>query len=262
MKKEQEELEKQLALMELKQKDEEERCRQENTKQLIQEALNKQTYSQFLTYAQNQFPNNPDEQAVLVRQLQEQHYHQYMQQLQQNYEPGKELEITTNSVTVPEDKIIEHESICNEQCENGQCLSGECSVQTLFPASMWTRKDIDEFKANLIREGGEAVIKVNHGETVTVRVPTAEGGNCVFWEFATDGHDIGFGVYFEWVKPSTSQVSVHVSESEDDDCDDLEDDDDGNVSQGINMYIELMNDARAGFKGRLNGPQSSSLTVL
>lgn len=226
MKKEQEELEKQLALMELKQKDEEERCRQENTKQLIQEALNKQTYSQFLTYAQNQFPNNPDEQAVLVRQLQEQHYHQYMQQLQQNYEPGKELEITTNSVTVPEDKIIEHDSICNEQCENGQCLSGECSVQTLFPASMWTRKDIDEFKANLIREGGEAVIKVNHGETVTVRVPTAEGGNCVFWEFATDGHDIGFGVYFEWVKPSTSQVSVHVSESEDDDCDDLEDDDD------------------------------------
>lgn len=30
-------------------------------RQLIQEALNKQTYSQFLTYAQNQFPNNPDE---------------------------------------------------------------------------------------------------------------------------------------------------------------------------------------------------------
>lgn len=35
---------------------------------------------------------------------------------------------------------------------------------------MWTRKDIDEFKANLIREGGEAVIKVNHGETVTVNI--------------------------------------------------------------------------------------------
>lgn len=44
------------------------------------------------------------------------------------------------------------------------------SVQTLFPASMWTRKDIDEFKANLLREGGEAVIKVNHGETVTVSI--------------------------------------------------------------------------------------------
>lgn len=44
------------------------------------------------------------------------------------------------------------------------------SVQTLFPASMWTRKDIDEFKANLLRESGEAVIKVNHGETVTVNI--------------------------------------------------------------------------------------------
>lgn len=66
-----------------------------------------------------------------------------------------------------------------------------------------------------------------------VRIPTAEGGNCVFWEFATDGHDIGFGVYFEWVKSSTSQVSVHVSESEEDDCDELEDDDDGNINQGI-----------------------------
>lgn len=34
---------------------------------------------------------------------------------------------------------------------------------------------------------------------------------------------------------------MHVSESEDDDCDDLEDDDDGNINQGINiMYIEFM----------------------
>jgi hypothetical protein len=45
---------------------------------------------------------------------------------------------------------------------------------------------------------------------------------------------------------------VHVSESEDDDCDDLEDDDDGNISQGINMYIELMNDARPVFRGEMS----------
>lgn len=67
-----------------------------------------------------------------VRQLQEQHYHQYMQQLQQNYEPGKELEITTNAtVANPEEKIIEHENICNEQCENGPCLSGECMLTVI-----------------------------------------------------------------------------------------------------------------------------------
>lgn len=50
-----------------------------------------------------------------------------MQQLQQNYEPGKELEIASNSVAIPEDRVIEHESVCNDdQCENGRCLSGEC----------------------------------------------------------------------------------------------------------------------------------------
>lgn len=84
---------------------------------------------------------------------------------------------------------------------------------------MWTNKNIDEFKTTIRREAGDAVIKVGHGETVTVRVPTHEDGSCLFWEFATDGYDIGFGVYFEWSKPDTTQVSVHISESEDEDED-------------------------------------------
>uniref|UniRef100_A0A1B0GQT0 ACB domain-containing protein n=1 Tax=Phlebotomus papatasi TaxID=29031 RepID=A0A1B0GQT0_PHLPP len=50
-----------------------------------------------------------------------------------------------------------------------------------------------------------------------VRVPTHEGGSCLFWEFATDSYDIGFGVYFEWGKTNTSEVSVHISESDDED---------------------------------------------
>lgn len=84
---------------------------------------------------------------------------------------------------------------------------------------MWTNKNIEEFKNTIKREAGDAVIKVGHGETVTVRVPTHEDGSCLFWEFATDGYDIGFGVYFEWSKPETTQVSVHISESEDEDED-------------------------------------------
>jgi golgi resident protein GCP60 len=43
----------------------------------------------------------------------------------------------------------------------------------------------------------------------------------LFWEFATDSFDIGFGVYFEWAKPDTTEVSVVVSES-DDELDDNE----------------------------------------
>ena len=38
---------------------------------------------QFKAYAEQQYPSDPDRQAVLVRQLQEQHYRQYMQQVYQ-----------------------------------------------------------------------------------------------------------------------------------------------------------------------------------
>lgn len=50
-------------------------------RQRIKDALNAQTYDQFLQYAQQQFPGNYDQQAILIRQLQDQHYQQYIQQL-------------------------------------------------------------------------------------------------------------------------------------------------------------------------------------
>lgn len=68
--------------------------------------------------------------------------------------------------------------------------------------------------------------QVGHGDIVTVRVPTHEGGSCLYWEFATDSYDIGFGVYFEWGKPTSSEVSVQVCDSDDDDD---EEDDEGTV---------------------------------
>uniref|UniRef100_A0A914QNZ8 GOLD domain-containing protein n=1 Tax=Panagrolaimus davidi TaxID=227884 RepID=A0A914QNZ8_9BILA len=89
----------------------------------------------------------------------------------------------------------------------------------IAPANLWNRKDIVEFKAQIKKEGPEGIIKVGHGETVTVRVPTHEEGSCLFWEFATDYYDIGFGVYFEWSISETSEVSVHVSESSDEEYD-------------------------------------------
>lgn len=58
---------------------------------------------------------------------------------------------------------------------------------------------------------------------VTVRVPTHEGGSCLYWEFATDSYDIGFGVYFEWGKPASNEVQVQVCDSEDDEDEDGDD---------------------------------------
>merc|ERR1719435_330265 len=81
-------------------------------------------------------------------------------------------------------------------------------------AQMWTRKDINEFKDTIKKEENEAIIKIGHGETVTVRVPTHVDGKSLYWEFATDSYDIGFGLFFEWVDPEDTQVTVHISDSE------------------------------------------------
>ena len=44
-----------------------ERQRQEDQRRQIQDALNRQTFSQFRAYAEQQYPDNPDQQAVLIR---------------------------------------------------------------------------------------------------------------------------------------------------------------------------------------------------
>lgn len=49
-----------------------------------------------------------------------------------------------------------------------------------------------------------------------MRVPTHKDGTTLFWEFATDYYDIGFGIYFEWTVTPGNTVSVHISESSDD----------------------------------------------
>lgn len=56
--------------------------KEEAIKRQIQQALNGQTYEQFREYAEQQYPGDPEKQASLIRQLQEQHYIQYMQQVQ------------------------------------------------------------------------------------------------------------------------------------------------------------------------------------
>ena len=50
------------------------------------------------------------------------------------------------------------------------------------------------------------MLTIGRGEVVTVRVPTHEDGAYLFWEFATDSYDLGFGVYFEWSDVKTNQV--------------------------------------------------------
>ena len=41
-------------------------------------------------------------------------------------------------------------------------------------------------------------------------------GTCLFWEFATEYYDLGFGVCFEWSQPHTKNITVAVNESDED----------------------------------------------
>ncbi|XP_037073452.1 Golgi resident protein GCP60-like [Pollicipes pollicipes] len=179
------------------QQEQEETRRQEETKKHIKEALNQQTATQFRAYAEQQYPGSPEQQTLLIGQLQEQHYQQYMQQLYQQQLQQQTLDESAGEETESADE----------------------AVPEVGSASMWTRKDLTEFKNAIRAEGGDAVLKVGHGETVTIRVPTHEDGTCLFWEFATDSYDIGFGVFFEWGPSDDNEVTIHISESEDEEDD-------------------------------------------
>lgn len=100
---------------------------------------------------------------------------------------------------------------------------------------MWTRPQIKDFKEK-IRQDADSVITVGRGEVVTVRVPTHEDGSYLFWEFATDYYDIGFGVFFEWTDAASASVSVHVSESSEED-----EDDEGEGSFFFFFYLLYLN---------------------
>ncbi|CAL8392595.1 Golgi resident protein GCP60 [Gadus morhua] len=247
---------------------EEERLRIEQQKQQIMAALNAQTAVQFQQYAAQQYPSSAEQQLGLIRQLQEQHYQQYMQQLyqvqlaqqqaalQKHAEDGVvQATLDANScgggggdhalisaasplcATLPSSgdegpmvnggqsdsysESMEREpeaEAADEVSENGPLLVIADSAPVIAAPSMWTRPQIKDFKEK-IRQDADSVITVGRGEVVTVRVPTHEEGSYLFWEFATDYYDIGFGVFFEWTDAASASVSVHVSESSDEDED-------------------------------------------
>lgn len=210
---------------------ENEKNQEELKKRELQDLLNQQTYLQFRAYAEKQYPHNTEQQAFLIRQLQNEHYHQYIQQIQQLqiYESSERNKTAneTNSTETNNDGGSNEKSVEN-LIEEKECNDNESeeNYTVIQPANLWTRHDIKEFKREVIANGkGDGILRVSHGETVTVRVPTLEGGSSLFWEFATDNYDIGFGVYFEWKKPESNEVSVHISESDDESEDALEEED-------------------------------------
>ena len=88
--------------------------------------------------------------------------------------------------------------------------------------SMWTNKNMKEFK-DLVKKDSNLVIRVGRGELVTIRVPTHEDGSFLFWEFATDHYDIGFGLHFEWTISPTNEITITAEEPDEDEDDEIVD---------------------------------------
>ena len=88
--------------------------------------------------------------------------------------------------------------------------------------SMWTNKNMKEFK-DLVKKDSNLVIRVGRGELVTIRVPTHEDGAFLFWEFATDHYDIGFGLHFEWTIAPTNEITITAEEPDEDEDDEVVD---------------------------------------
>lgn len=114
----------------------------------------------------------------------------------------------------------------------GSCqLSAEMKTQMppLNPPTTWTSATLKELKAKL-RLDKDSVVTVYRGDIMTVHVPTVPEAKRVCWEFATDGYDIGFGIYFDWTPVTNRSITVHISESSDDE--DEEEEMEGPVSNG------------------------------
>lgn len=175
---------------------EEQKNREELQKRQLQDALNQQTFHQFKAYAEKQYPGNPEQQAILIRQLQTEHYHQYMQQLQAQVVESVDRrtvdgEPLSQSVDGTAGQPQQVGSVGNKDSDDQQCDSDQDDFPSISPASMWTRPNIEIFKQEVSAGKGDGVIRVGHGDTVTVRVPTHGNGSSLFWEFATDSYDVG-----------------------------------------------------------------------
>ncbi|XP_076155791.1 Golgi resident protein GCP60 isoform X2 [Alosa pseudoharengus] len=209
---------------EKRRREEEERLRMEQQKQQIMAALNAQTSVQFQQYAAQQCPDDPEQQHFLIQQLQEQHYQQYIQQAWQLSQQQTTLE--TQQVESPDNReqseacAAPHSESVNDHLDTSSLSQEERDTATppgISAPSMWTRPLIKEFKEKM-HDDPDSIITVGRGEVVTIRVPTNEDGKYMFWEFATDHYDIGFGLYFEWTNLATgsSSVSTGIEPSDED----------------------------------------------
>ncbi|KAM7535568.1 hypothetical protein Aperf_G00000100944 [Anoplocephala perfoliata] len=173
--------------------------------------LDQQSIIQFRQYAQEQHPKDIAKQNELIRQMQDQYFEYYMENVQRSLAINQQRQIHQ----LIDLREASRANLSDTNAGEDDDIEGEPIPLPLVPASMWTRKDIADFKKNVLDNHRECCIKISSLASATLRVPTHEEGTSIFWEFATDSYDLGFGLFFEWNLTPQENITMTISESSD-----------------------------------------------
>ncbi|KAH8853312.1 Golgi resident protein [Schistosoma japonicum] len=191
----------------------------------IKSALVQQTKDLYEQYAREQFPKDPDKQKELIAEMQEQYFDHYFSEVYRFQLAHQQQQL---------DQLRAMKSIAkNTDDENANSERDSPEPLPLIPATIWTRKEIAEFKKEILDVQKECCIKISSLATATVRVPTHPNGKAICWEFATDHYDLGFGLYFEWDIEPPENISVNISESSDEEGAEDEDEEGHNNGDSV-----------------------------
>ncbi|TRY58356.1 hypothetical protein DNTS_034200 [Danionella cerebrum] len=126
--------------------------------------------------------------------------------------PENQSEMDGNN-TAPAQSTEEPVADAAESPESSSSHPGEKkALPALAAATTWTSPELKELKLKL-RQEKDSMVTVYRGDIMTIHVPTVPEAQRICWEFATDGYDIGFGIYFDWSPVTSRAITVHISES-------------------------------------------------
>ena len=111
--------------------------------------------------------------------------------------PSQDVHISTHDLGVPDNAAAVSALAETLQNQLGDAENGAHSSDSDSEVKLWAKTGVDIFIGEVAQDP-DSILKVGRGETVTVRIPTYESGSALYWEFATEHYDIGFGASFEW----------------------------------------------------------------
>lgn len=214
----------------------------------IHTSLCKQTYNQFKSYAEKQYPTDTNQQKFLISSLQEQYYQQYISQMHPELKGMSNGNFTltpplkqkpkleeTKASSLPSDlkdapvrsdqvqSYIEQSNLKPDAWSYASSSGADSPIEQsppfepLEPATIWTKKGVSEFKNSLVDDKHSGFYEVKQGTLLTIQVPTYPDGKYIYWEFITEDYDIGFGLDFIYEAILEKPLSLRIYEEADED---------------------------------------------